>query len=428
MSTYNSFIFKDYSFDEITGTATFTYAIDDVWDFTETYTFGVSETTYNTDALDKALQLLFFIAGVSYYKTFLPPTIVVKKGSIDTALAEFLGITYQKGLAEFFYQNKLDVHTNIRFPVTVDAIDSTAVTAEPTMLIAIGGGKDSLVSYELAKRADQHVRTWSLGHAEQIRPLVERMKSENHVFVEREIDQQLFTIDKQGAFNGHIPISAIFAAASTVLCILTNSSDSVMSNEQSANEPTLFVDGEPVNHQYSKSQEFEHDYQAQLARMFKGSLRYYSLLRPYSEAKITKLFSELCFDRYKDVFSSCNRAYVQSSTAMSWCGECPKCAFTFLALSAFLPKKDVEKIWDGKNLLLDAALQHTYRQLLGITDDGKPFECVGEIKECRTLFDLVALRYPEFYGIYEYDIPEDYYWDDFMPHSIPDEISKMLPT
>lgn len=426
MNKYTSFIFEDYTFDHTTGMASFSYKIDDAWHFTETYTFGSFVESYNKDALDAALQLLFFVSGISYFKTFIPSNIVVNKGQIDALLAAFLNKTYQKGLGEFFYQNGLDVQTPIAFPISTDNIIPTQVASERIMLIAIGGGKDSLVSYELAKKSDKHIRTWSMSHAEQMQPLIERMSSDNHIYVERVLDPKIFTIKEHGALNGHVPISAIFAAVSTVLCVLTNSSDSVMSNEQSANEPTLNIDGVAINHQYSKSQEFEEDYQEQLKRLFSSSLRYYSLLRPYSEAKIVKLFSEECFTKYKDVFSSCNRAFVQTSTSMSWCGDCPKCAFIYLALSAFLPQKDVLSIWNGKNLLQDSALDHTYKQLLGLSNDGKPFECVGEIKECRTLFELVVARYPELSGKYEYDIPADYDWNAFMPHAIPEDIVEIL--
>lgn len=426
MNTYESFIFKDYSFDTDTNTATFQYAIDDAWHFSESFSFGPTTHSYSAEALDVALQLLFFIAGVSYYKTFVPSNIVVKKGAIDSSLAAFLSKTYQKGLGEFFYQNKLDVQTACTFPVTAESVPVVSLTPESTLLIAIGGGKDSLVTYDFAQRAQKSIRTWSLDHTEQMKPLIERMESANHIYVERMLDPQIFTMKEHGALNGHVPVSAIFAAVSTVLCVLHNVRDSVMSNEQSANEPTLFVKEVAINHQYSKSQDFEEDYQAQLLRLFSVSLRYYSLLRPYSEAKITKLFAERSFVSYKDVFSSCNRAYVHTSTTMSWCGECPKCAFIFLALSAFLPKEEVVSIWGGKNLLSEPALETTYKQLLGLSDDGKPFECVGEIKECRTLFDLVITRYPELSGKYSYDIPADYDWNAFMPHAIPDDIVGIL--
>jgi hypothetical protein len=427
MKNHSAFIFKDYNYDSSTQTVVFNYSIDDSWHFTESYTFNTPLTQHNPDALDRSLQVLFFIAGISYYKTFIPPNIIIGKGSVDEKIAHFLNRTYQKGLREFFYRNNLDVLTPINFPVTSDFIDTVSSQPQDTLLIAIGGGKDSLLSYELAKDAGKSITTWSLGHKSQLVPLIERMESNNHIYVERNIDPQLLTIPTQGAYNGHIPISAIFAAVSSVLSVLTNSRDSVMSNEQSANEPTLRVGEVAINHQYSKSQEFERDYQDILNHIFGNSYRYYSLLRPYSEARITELFSQLCFIKYSDTFSSCNHAFSQKSTTLSWCGQCPKCAFTFLALSAFLPQNDVQDLWNGKNLLLDPRLNETYLKLLGLTTNGKPFECVGEIKESRSLMRMVAKKYPILSEKYSYDIPEGYDWRVFMNNEIPVDVIGILP-
>lgn len=424
---YTSFIFKDYTYDTATKTANFYYAIDDAWNFKESYIFDAETTSYNDTSLDRALQILFFLAGVSYFKTFVPKKIIVQRGDIDNELAAFLGTTYQKGLGEFFYTNGLDVKTNVDFPVTIKGnVQSVKPTLNTGMLLAVGGGKDSIVSYELASKAKVPIVTWSLGHTVQLGPLVERMQSK-HIYVRRELDPKLFTITQHGAYNGHIPISSIFAAVSTVLCVLTGLQDSVMSNEQSANEATTLVDGVEINHQYSKSIAFEKDYNALLQHSFAGTLRYYSLLRPYSEAKITQIFSELYFEKYKDVFSSCNKAYTQNSRTMSWCGACPKCAFTFLALSAFLPKEKVTSLWNGKNLLLDTSLEPTYKQLLGLDAQDKPFECVGEIQESRCLMNVVAKTYPHLIDKYDFNVPADYDWQAFMNHALPKEVIQLLP-
>src|SRR5690606_11803653 len=110
-------------------------------------------------------------------------------------------------------------------------------------------------------------------------------------------------------------------------------------------------------------------------------------LRPLSELRIAELFAKVGFEKYKSLFSSCNRAFVLESKSMSWCGECSKCAFTFLILSPFIDQPELEKLWGGNNLLLDPSLEATYRQLLGIEGD-KPLDCVGEIKESRAAMRL----------------------------------------
>src|SRR5438874_758950 len=81
-------------------------------------------------------------------------------------------------------------------------------------------------------------------------------------------------------------ISAILACVGVIVAILSGYRDIVVSNESSASEPNLHYQGLPINHQYSKSLEFEKDFQDYLANQFNGGPRYYSFLRPFSEVRI----------------------------------------------------------------------------------------------------------------------------------------------
>ena len=423
---YTTFSFDSYSFDIITQKLELKYSIDETLRFTEEFIFKVSPVSYNTAALDRACQLLFFIAGVSYYKTYAPKNISVNMGEIDEKLAQFLSKTYQRGLREFFYQNNIPITTDITFPINhIEELPLLHTATKPGMLIAVGGGKDSIVSYELAKKSSLPIKTWSLGHKNQLEPLVTIMAPDQHIWVERTIDKKLINRTLPDALNGHIPISAIFAAASSIICILTGTQDAVMSNEQSANEPTLYVDNEPVNHQYSKSAEFEQDYQSILEHLFGETIRYYSLLRPYFEAKIVQIFSENYYENYKAVVSSCNRAFTQNSNSIYWCGDCPKCAFAYLALFCFLPEEKVNTLFKGKNLLIDPNLTTTYKKLLGITEDGKPFECVGEIKESRVLMNIAKDKI-SLLNFGNYSIPKGFDWQNKMPNNIPRDILEKI--
>lgn len=424
MSTgkYSQFIFKDYRFDERAKTAQFTYAMDSDLEFTESYKFDFDFVTYNEKALDRALQNLFFMAGVSYYKMYVPNEIVVKKGKLDDDSAQFFSKTYQRGLGEFWYENDLDPNTKVDFPVNATKLQSSQSETHG-LLVGVGGGKDSLVTIELIRNEFPNLATWSLNHRSQLTPLVERIGLP-HLWVERKMDSQILELNKQGALNGHIPISAVFACVGTVVSILSGRRDHVVSNEQSANDPTLSYQGVEINHQYSKSQEFEEDYQALIKSHFGDSLRYYSLLRPLSEVRIAELFAKLGFEKYKDVFSSCNRAYTHDSDKMYWCGKCPKCAFVFLALSAFIPTEKLIPLWNGKNLLKDPELEITYEQLLGIAGD-KPLECVGEVKENRAAMNLAQQGNLDLVH-YHYDLPGDY---DFRTHgssSMPEEMLRLI--
>lgn len=422
---YNQFIFENYAFDKSTKIVSLKYSFDSELTFTEEFKFDFDFIDYNEKALDRALQLLFFVAGVSYYKAYLAPEVVVKQGQIDEQTAGFLSRTYQKGLGEFFYVNKLDPNTKIKFPVNTKPNTSAAFEQPGSgMLIGIGGGKDSLVSVELLRDTGLDLATWSLNHRPQLTPLTERIGLK-HYFVERQWDTKLLDLNSKDALNGHIPISAIIACVGTVVAILTGRKDSVVSNEQSSNEPTLFINDTPINHQYSKSQEFEKDYQTQLKHDFGSNIRYYSFLRPLSEVFIAELFSILGFKKYRDVFSSCNRAFVHSSSQIFWDGTCSKCAFFFLAMTPFTIREDLEELFNGKNLLLDPGLEKTYRQLLGIDGD-KPLDCVGEVEECRQAMYLSQQTYPTLSRKYSYEMSEDYDYQALRGHEMPDEIYKHL--
>jgi hypothetical protein len=422
MSQYRSFVFKRYEFDAGRKTLRLYYGYDDALEFCESYRFNFEFADYDEAALDRAVQLLFFMAGVSYYKLYLAPEIAVEAGLIDEPTAAFLGKTYQRGLGEFFYVNRLDPRTPVTFPANSPELQPVEAKNQPGQLIGLGGGKDSLVTVELL-RGQPRAATWSLNHRSQLEPLVERVGLP-HFWVDREWDPQVGELNKQGALNGHIPISAIFACVGNVVGILSGYRDLVVSNESSASEPTLRYQDVDINHQYSKSLEYEQDFQACLRHLFGDSLQYYSFLRPFSELRIAELFAGLGFDKYRAVFSSCNRAYTHGQHEMFWCGECPKCAFVFLILTPFVERRPLEELWGGKNLLLDPKLEATYRQLLGIEGD-KPLDCVGEIKEARAAMRLALKTYPEL-GKYEFELPADYDFRAWSGHSMPDEVFGLL--
>lgn len=422
MSEFQSFVFKSYDFDKNTQQLALTYALDDQVAFTETYHFDFPFVAYDQAQLDRALQNLFFMAGVSYYKAYLPPTIRIESGQLDSQLAAFFAKTYERGLGEFFYVNKLDPQTKVAFPTNAEALPTISSTVPEGLLVGLGGGKDSLVTAELLRQQGQ-VAAWNVDHEEQLAPLVERIGLP-HFSVKRQWDTSLLEHNKQGAMNGHVPISAIFACVGTVVGILSGYKSAAVSNEQSANEPTLQYEGVAINHQYSKSQEFERDYQSVLTHCFEETVEYFSFLRPLTELRIAELFAKTGFEKYADVFSSCNRAFVHTSHGMSWCGECPKCAFVFLILTPFVPRAELEQLWNGKNLLLDPALEPLYRQLLGIEGD-KPLECVGEIKESRAAMRLATAVYPELQK-YVFDLPNDYDYRQLSAHEMPERYYDVL--
>lgn len=422
MSSYQQFIYQDYQFDQDSKILELTYAYDDKLVFHEQFHFDFEFIKdINHELLDRAFQSLFIMAGVSYYKMYLAKEIIVHKVKLDQLSADFFSRTFEQGLGEFFYVNHLPINQKITFPVDKSFKPSKPPKVNPQgKLVAIGGGKDSLLSIEILKGLGD-ISSWNLGHDLQLQPLTTFIGLDNFS-VKRHLDPSITEHNANGAYNGHIPISAIFATVGVVIALLSGKAEIIVSNEHSASEPTLIYHNQPINHQYSKSLGFEIDFQNYLKHIFGTSISYYSILRPLSELRIAELFSPY-FDRYRPYFSSCNRAFTQDSNHLYWCGECAKCAFTFLILTPFIEQSNLEKLW-GKNLLLDPKLDRTYAQLLGIAGD-KPLDCVGEIRECRAAMRLAQKVYPTL-DKYQFDLPDDYDWRQLQPHSMPQESYRAL--
>lgn len=341
-------------------------------------------------AFDAALKLLHLVAGVSYYKAGVPEAIVVDVGPLDDATADLLDELYFHGLGEFAYHNKLDLAGRIRFPRGASAsAPAVAIGLPPRSLVPIGGGKDSLVSVELLKTQREDATVAWVGLSPLIAACVERtgLPALN---VERRLAPELFEYNKLGAWNGHIPVTAINSAILALAAVLYGYDAVVFSNERSASSATLEYAGQAVNHQWSKGWEFERRFAAYLRSHVAADLAYCSLLRPLSELAVTKLFARQT--RYDDVFSSCNRNFkiLGPKPADRWCGQCPKCHFVFLALAPFVTKPRLLSIF-GRNLLDDETQTAGFDALMEFREH-KPFECVGEGRESRAAMHALSLR------------------------------------
>ncbi|MDW8479247.1 MAG: endonuclease domain-containing protein [Xanthomonadales bacterium] len=306
-------------------------------------------------AFAAALRLLHLIAGVSYYKAFAPARIEVAGQPPDPALAAALEEIYVEGLAEFAFRNGIELAGAVRFPA------SGAVPAPPPpcplprrALVPLGGGKDSLVALELLKAAGEPLLAVWVGRSALIAACAERA-GVPALAIERELAPELFELNRQGALNGHVPVTAIHSAILTVAALLYGADAIVFANERSADLPTRVAGGRAVNHQWSKSLRFETLFRELLRRRVAGELEYFSLLRGWTELAVARRFARL--PQYFEVFSSCNRNFriLGTRPASRWCGECPKCHFVFLALAPFLPKPTLCAIF-GRNLLDEEAL------------------------------------------------------------------------
>lgn len=391
--TIGCFRFVRCAFDAQTGVAQLVYAFDDGPELTETVTLPGAPFALDAQrqaAAQRALRLLHLIAGVSYYKAAVPSEIRIDDYSIDTATAALLEEVYRNGLGEFAYRNGLELRGKIRFPAA-----ASNAAAAPTLglrmhaLVAIGGGKDSLVSIE-ALRAEgvQQTVTW-IGGSQLIAACAAHTGLPT-LNIGRQLAPQLFDFNRQGAWNGHIPVTAVNSAIMTFAAVVLGVDQVVFSNERSASYGSMIPGTGEVNHQWSKGWAFESVFGAYLQTHVAADLQYYSLLRPLSELAVARQFAKT--DRYDAHFSSCNRNFhiLGERPTSRWCGVCPKCHFVFLALAPFLPKLRLVGIV-GRNLLDDAAQQAGYDALLEYGDH-KPFECVGEGRESRAAMATLAQR------------------------------------
>ncbi len=391
-----TFRFVDCGFDAATGVARLAYAFDDGPELVETVTLPGAPFALEgarAQAAAKALRLLHLVAGVSYYKAAVPGDIRIDGYAIDDATATLLDDVYLQGLGEFAYRNGLDLHGRIRFPRDAAAAErdapADALGLRRHALVAIGGGKDSLVSIEALRAAgiDQTV-AW-VGGSQLIAACAARTGLPT-LNVQRQLAPELFEYNRQGAWNGHIPVTAINSAILAFAAVVLDADQVVFSNERSASYGSLIEGTGEVNHQWSKGWAFEQALAGYLQREVASDLRYYSLLRPLSELAVARQFAKI--DRYDAWFSSCNRNFhlMGERPTSRWCGVCPKCHFVFLALAPFMPKPRLVGIF-GRNLLDDAAQVPGYDALMEFRDH-KPFECVGEARESRAAMAALAAR------------------------------------
>jgi UDP-N-acetyl-alpha-D-muramoyl-L-alanyl-L-glutamate epimerase len=388
-----SFRYQGWTADAEQGTLTCRYSLDGR-DFAERVTLPPGPR-WHTEAARAAARLVFLLAGVSYYKTVAPPLIDLGDTALtDTELA-FLREFYLQGLGEFAYRNDLDLSgLQIEAPrAQRSASLEPATTSTGRVLVPFGGGIDSIVVVERVRhRAD--VALFVMSRPADRFEAIEAPAAVTGLPVvraEREIDPQLLRSTEFGFLNGHVPVTGILSAIAVLAAVLDDRDTVVMSNEWSASIPTLEYQGCPVNHQYSKSASFEAAFRGVLAAGPAGLPDYFSWLRDRTELWVGREFARL--GQYHASFRSCNKAFYADPARRldHWCGQCDKCCFIDLILAPFLPAAALEQIFAvAGEPMHDPGLAGKFLALLGAGT--KPFECVGEVNECRAAVWLAARR------------------------------------
>lgn len=377
---YPTFVFNGYSVkkDKDLITLAFNFTVEGLCDFSPEITIDTSNLNllnrFDSECAKRIVFALGLVEAASYFKAVCPKTVKVLCGSLSIDEKAWFKKLWYFGLGEFFYTNNIDISfdefINIEAPEIVKKPLGGFIGGE-TNLIPIGGGKDSCVTLSLLREQknlfitinDQKARTDCVKAA--------GFGGDSIIKTYRTIDSRLLELNRQGFLNGHTPFSAVVAFISLYCAYITGCENIVLSNESSANEGNVKAGG--VNHQYSKSFEFERDFDEYVNKYITADIRYFSLLRPFCELQIAKFFAGE--KRYHEVFRSCNKG----SKKNIWCGFCPKCLFVYGILSPFLSDCEMTRIF-SQNLFENEDLLLSFKGLAGFLPV-KPFECVGTARE-----------------------------------------------
>ena len=344
---------------------------------------NITNKNINKDFLEYLVFNIGLVELISYVKCTCSPNIIIKCGYLSEEQKNWFKKLYYNGLGEFLYRNNINISEQDLFN-----IETTQEKKEFNIeyngignLIPVGGGKDSNVTLELLKEEDN---TCFIINPKGANIECANISGYNTITIKRILDKKIIELNKEGFLNGHTPFSAIVAFTSFLCAYLSNKKYIILSNEDSANQSTVL--GTNINHQYSKTYEFENDFNEYTKKYFNIDIKYFSLLRPLTEFQIGMLFSKI--EKYHKTFKSCNLG--SKGETWEWCCNCPKCLFVYTILSPFLYKEKLINIF-GKDLFEDETLLETFKELLGYKET-KPWECVGTYEEVRYAVSLLIKK------------------------------------
>lgn len=357
--------------------------------FTETVILPQVPKNLKKESIQKFLEPLQLILGTSYYKLYCPPKIATSF-QLSRDQADFWDIVYKRGLGEFLYRNKLNPKQLAKFPYSKIKTCPERIKIRDRALLGIGGGKDSILASGLLNNFDFTSFLVETQRKDLISKRIIEEIGKPSLKIQRILDPKVFEI-YEGAYNGHIPISAIFAFLGLLTAAIYKYKYVIVANEHSSNFGNLQYRGEIINHQWSKSIEFEILLQEYTRKFITPDITYFSLLRQFYEIRIAQMFAK--HKKYFPLFTSCNRSFkvFKERTNSLWCGECPKCAFVFLMLAPFLNKKELLNIFH-KNLFAKSSLVPLFQDLLGF-GKLKPFDCVGTFEESQAALFLASKNF-----------------------------------
>jgi len=387
MEKFNKFIIKSSQFDEKSLKAIFNFSFDDNIFFVEEIDFACKwfdvQKNMDQSILDWLVFHMSIALAISYYKLCPTREIVLENWSLDDKQKEFWRKFYINWLGEYFFRNKISP-LNLCYFVNYDNrkkeykkfnIDSQKA------LVTLWWWKDSLFVSQIFEDTWLKFDTCTFGKDYVLHNSVGDRIWVPRLVINRKIDSKLFDMNQQWYYNWHVPITGIIAFVLEMAAYLYGYNYIVLANEKSSNEPNTYMDWIAINHQYSKSFEFEKDFDRYVNNYISSDVKYFSLLRWMYEIRIARDFIK--YWKYFDVFSSCNNNFKiieqNKTTNDRRCCKCPKCAFVYSIFRPFIDDEQVKIIF-WKELYKDGWLDNLFKELLGISGI-KPFECVGTNEE-----------------------------------------------
>ena len=380
---YHTFIYDSFSHwtKDAKQICEYKYSLPPDHTFTHTITFD------NLSQLEVS-DLLVFQLGLaemfSYWKLTCSPTIEIAAGHLTPNQIEFWHKLFIRGMGQYFYENKIDFTSPdfLKIYSTGNLVENSKLRIKDSaqVLVPLGGGKDSIVTAELLKK-DFILRPIIVYPASPASLRITNLLGfPQPILVSRILDPHMLQLTKEGYLTGHVPYSAVLAFIFLLAAAIEGVPYIAVSNEASSSEGNLHYLGHAINHQYSKSIEFETDFNKYLHDL-EPSISYFSFLRPLHELQIAKLFSHM--SQYFTTFRSCNK----NQQLDSWCGHCPKCISIAMTLMPWTSDQTVMDIM-GTNPIKDPSNAGIITSMTDPTKI-KPFECVTTTEEAQICLEFI---------------------------------------
>ncbi len=259
----------------------------------------------------------------------------------------------------------------------------------------------------LLAKAGIEFTPWYVSSADEHPEILDQFETPLSV-TKRLLDHEALQVAQaDGGKNGHVPVTYILQSLALIEAILRGKDTVLVAIAHEGEEAHDWIGDLPVNHQWSKTWQAEQDFSRYVERYVAKGFKIGSPLRQYSELKMAELFAHYAWDKVGHQFSSCNVANYQqgyANTTLQWCGECPKCANSYLLFAPFIEARELQSLFNGEDLFTKPLLKDTFKGLLGIDGVMKPFECIGEIDELRSAYHKALTRGG--YRPLPFDVPE----------------------